>query len=272
MSHFSVIVIGPNVDAQLGPYHEFESTGRDDQYVQSIDVTEDRRREYASETVTRLRDATGALYSPSDPRFYRDPTVEELSKIGLIAGTGWGHGMSWASRDWSDGRGYRAKIRFTPAGFTEVTVPIREVMTFTEFCIDWHGDTQLDGDTPPDLTDRHKYGHVRVDSSGEVLEVIDRTNPHHKWDWYTVGGRWAGAFHTASGRVDSCRWGDVLSPSDVRAPFAIVKDGQWFQRGEMGWWGAVRNETDSCEWDAHVRDILAGLFPDDTVTIVDCHT
>lgn len=39
MSHFSVMVIGPNVEAQLAPYHEFECTGKSDQYVQNVDET-----------------------------------------------------------------------------------------------------------------------------------------------------------------------------------------------------------------------------------------
>lgn len=34
MSHFTVLVIGPNYEEQLAPYHEFECTGCDDEYVQ----------------------------------------------------------------------------------------------------------------------------------------------------------------------------------------------------------------------------------------------
>jgi hypothetical protein len=32
MSHFTVMVIGNDVDEQLAPFHEFECTGQDDQY------------------------------------------------------------------------------------------------------------------------------------------------------------------------------------------------------------------------------------------------
>jgi hypothetical protein len=34
MSHFTVMVIGDNVDEQMAPYHEFECTGDDNEYVQ----------------------------------------------------------------------------------------------------------------------------------------------------------------------------------------------------------------------------------------------
>lgn len=52
MSHFSVLVVGDNVEVQLAPYHEFECTGRDDQYVQEIDETEEARAEYATDIMT----------------------------------------------------------------------------------------------------------------------------------------------------------------------------------------------------------------------------
>jgi hypothetical protein len=51
MSHFVVLVIGDNVEQQLAPYHEFECTGRDDQYVVDIDITEEVRNEYLNDTV-----------------------------------------------------------------------------------------------------------------------------------------------------------------------------------------------------------------------------
>jgi len=43
MSHFAVLVVGENVDEQLAPYHEFESTGENDQYVVDVDKTEEAR-------------------------------------------------------------------------------------------------------------------------------------------------------------------------------------------------------------------------------------
>lgn len=39
MSHFTVLVIGNNPEELLAPYHEFECTGIDDQYVQDVDIT-----------------------------------------------------------------------------------------------------------------------------------------------------------------------------------------------------------------------------------------
>ena len=53
--------------------------------------------------------------------------------------------------------------------------------------------------------------------------------------------------------------------------FAIVKDGEWFERGEMGWWGVVTNESDRSEWCAKYNELLNGLSDDTLLTLVDCH-
>jgi hypothetical protein len=45
MSHFVVLVIGEDPTAQLAPFHEFECTGQDDQFVQTLDRTEEVRKD-----------------------------------------------------------------------------------------------------------------------------------------------------------------------------------------------------------------------------------
>lgn len=44
MSHFSVMVIGNDFDAQLQPFHEYECTGVEDQYVVWVDHTDEVRQ------------------------------------------------------------------------------------------------------------------------------------------------------------------------------------------------------------------------------------
>lgn len=39
MSHFTVMVIGENPEEQLAPFHEYECTGRDDEFVIDVDCT-----------------------------------------------------------------------------------------------------------------------------------------------------------------------------------------------------------------------------------------
>jgi hypothetical protein len=77
-------------------------------------------------------------------------------------------------------------------------------------------------------------------------------------------------------------WGvDLKTPKDefvekcmsknIIMTFAVVKDGKWYERGEMGFWAVVTNEKESDVWETEFVKLIEGL-PDDTLlTVVDCH-
>jgi hypothetical protein len=53
--------------------------------------------------------------------------------------------------------------------------------------------------------------------------------------------------------------------------YAIVKDGEWYQKGEMGWFGMSNDEMTQEVWDNKVTEMFNEL-PDDTlISIIDCH-
>ena len=54
---------------------------------------------------------------------------------------------------------------------------------------------------PLKLGEDHKYGYCIVDSAGEVLRIIDRTNPSARWDWHVIGGRYGNFLRLKPGRV-----------------------------------------------------------------------
>lgn len=383
MSHFAVMVIGPNVEQQLAPFHEFECTGTVDQYVQTIDKLEELRAEYESSTRTMMRGPAGELVAAYDDMFYREPTSEESKVVGM--GSGFGSGISWRSADWGDGKGYRAKVKFKPEGWEEVELPFKEIMTLVEFIkYQQHDDFPIlqEGDVP-DLEDGDgcKWGWARVNAAGEVIEYTRRTNPNAEWDWWVLGGRYSGflklkegagviaekgrkglmgsCMNDGAGWVDSVvkgaidfegmrandgnkaadRWDKANAakvaaglPSDAtwdtwetvreRHPgnieaarkeyhaqpamkvvsealdnpfrgvddllvsreqfiqqardralvtYAMIKDGQWYAKGDMGWWGMSTDDMTQDEWNRKVNEMIDGL-PDDTqITIVDCH-
>lgn len=173
------------------------------------------------------------------------------------------------------------------------------------------------------------------------------SNPNSKWDWFSVGGRWAGFFKLKAGasgvqghhrakdfarisgetiedlpadRVDQARKGDIdwegmkadaiesalkswavyeeaLSKGEVKegdgywkfgvekddtkesfvkrhssqCTLAVLLNGEWYERGSMGWWGIVSDEKPQDEWQEQFDKLLSSL-PDDTqLTVVDCH-
>ena len=53
--------------------------------------------------------------------------------------------------------------------------------------------------------------------------------------------------------------------------FAVLKDGKWYEKGEMGWWGCVSNEKDVDEWNDQFDKLISEL-PDETLlSLYDCH-
>lgn len=62
-----------------------------------------------------------------------------------------------------------------------------------------------------------------------------------------------------------------LAREGAMAPFALVKDGQWYERGKMGWWATVSDEKDKEQWYAEFAKLIDGLPPETWLSIVDCH-
>lgn len=123
-------------------------------------------------------------------------------------------------------------------------------------------------------------------------EVYSESNPESKWDWYQIGGRWAGAWALnaiivppppnltqkswATGAVDGSRV-DVARVQDIdhasiEPAFALVDlEGAWHERGEMGWFAMVSNEKDADVWRAQYMAAVAALPTDTWLINVDCH-
>jgi hypothetical protein len=53
--------------------------------------------------------------------------------------------------------------------------------------------------------------------------------------------------------------------------FAVVKDGKWYEKGEMGWWGMASNEKDDDTWNSMFSKMIDELPEDTLLTVVDCH-
>lgn len=316
MSHFTVMVITdqkPTADMlvkTLQPWHEFECTGCNDEYIQEIETP-----------LSELR---------AD---YEEHKEEGQSFLDFV--------HTWTGK------------------------PI--VNTLTE---------------EPDIEDENeRWGWIELGEHGAIERVINRTNPNTKWDWWKVGGRWAGFFKAKSNAespergepglmgsmrslegVDMVRKGDIDieamekeaeekgtlwdeirsavgdlddfvswketlkkylgdfdaartafhkqramrafkewrdSGDDERkrkfmfieledfqvtreryieicrkssiVPFAFIKEGKWVERGQMLMFGTVANESDKGTWADKVYDMIMSL-PDDTwLTIIDCH-
>ena len=79
MSHFTVLVIGPDYQKQLAPYHEYECTGVDDEYVIDVDITDEVVEQFAKpQKVIVLAD--GRVFDRYDEQFYTAEASDDLRR------------------------------------------------------------------------------------------------------------------------------------------------------------------------------------------------
>lgn len=310
----------------LQPWHEFECTGEDDQYVVNIDKTEEAFAAYDKATVHWLKASDGTLHNPFDENGNWKPEFSQ-----------------------EDPGGLDRRKKFVPPGYEEVELPASEMQSAAEWISEYYGW----GIVGTSDVERLKYGVINVDGKGDTVSCFDRTNPNKKWDWWTVGGRFSNRLGPGCNQtqkhnvpIDFLRssaeakelvtydevqkvragrsvktWAEVRSAlppgafvtDEIRdsywhqpviqeiqakirklwdgpdeylvsrdlfrlrvrnralACFAIVKDGKWYQRGEMGWWGAVHDEKDEDAWHAEFNKMYDELPSDVWLTVVDCH-
>ena len=129
-----------------------------------------------------------------------------------------------------------------------------------------------------------------LDENGGILSSY---NPHSKWDWYSIGGRWSGSVlnttqvvHHPAKEVtptwtqeawDENKGGtDYLRKRDLdvcHGTFAFLDaDGEWHERGRMGWFGMVTDEKATPdEWDVQLKDLIEKVDDDDWLVVVDVH-
>ncbi|MGQ1609276.1 hypothetical protein ACT438_18815 (plasmid) [Acinetobacter baumannii] len=230
MSHFSVAVITAKKPTHellkyvLQPFHEYECTGIDDEYVQNLSQLGQIRDSYECASRTRMKcQETGELRHCHDKKFLRSPTEHERV---LIEEQTTGKVPFWSSSHDVEIDGVKVqvvreeknsdewKIRdFT--GWDQVEIKAKDLMSFLEYAKDYtcspvvspgyvEQERKKNGGK---YCSSHKWGWIEYSQEkDEVIDIVRRTNPNATWDWWETGGRWRQMLLTKKGKtVDSCR-------------------------------------------------------------------
>ena len=115
----------------------------------------------------------------------------------------------------------------------------------------------------------------------EDENLVTTYNPNSKWDWYSMGGRWdnyiylkekddeGNAIQVNQAYFDEIDWEYMI---EHKTPFCFVDlDGEWNERGEMGWWACVNNEKPESDWNQMFREYIQSIDENCLVTAVDFH-
>lgn len=315
MSHFLVMVIGDDPETQLAPFHEFECTGQDDQYVQDIDETEGSKEDYEKLLKTRQERKEKAVVAGSAEEeeeemtylyyvteycgrtlvpFGESPDLEKKHKYGYALVDEQGNVTKVVNRtnpnakwDWySLGGRYSGRLAVKEGAEGKEGEPGV-----------FDNQTGIDQARKGDIDFESMREEERQDAC-DAYDRFARATKGHPWpeSWKNVLERYgverideARAFYRNQPMVkamNETREFTLSSPDDYGqdrdqyvkkrvesrgVPFAFIKDGQWHERGEMGWWAVVTNEMDKKTWVGEFWKMFNAL-PDDTlISMYDCH-
>lgn len=89
------------------------------------------------------------------------------------------------------------------------------------------------------------------------------SNPNAKYDWYSEGGRWSGYLTNKEGKTTNCELLTEVDWDKTDTPFCFVNDnGEWIERGQMGWFAMVANEKKKETWEEEFKSYVQSLLND----------
>jgi hypothetical protein len=307
MSHFSVMVITPTKPSEddlaniLQPWHEYECTDIEDEYVVEVDVTNDVKGGMEEELKNGMTLAEaaeqwtggyvreGRAYKKTNPnkkwdwwqlggRFsgllaanYDPNTDPKNIETCFICG---GTGVREVGKNGCNGCNGTGKSTKWPTNWKVVGAQCRR------------GELELEA-----LRNYREAGELReYDKWQRIIDgrelpdwetLVEKNNKDYTKAREEFGNHpvikelYEKGWHSFSYPLEDLQLAREQISENARADavctYALVKDGQWFQRGEMGWWGMSRDEMDRNEWRTKVAVLLDEMDTDHWISIVDCH-
>lgn len=281
MSHFTVLILGGNVDEQLAPYDENE---RVEEYSNGPVSEEDLERMY--NYYKEKKDFVGTL----------EECLEQYSED-------WNEG--WRKDEngvWQDYTTYNPKSKWDWyqtggrwAGFFKLKEGATGISGDGSLVC---GNQAEEGTADVLLKKDIDFEGMMNDAGKKASEYYDKIigiigNLPEVESWESIRERFeniddARDFYHNQERVKALKeanehWADpedfqisredYIENARLRSfvPYAVVKDGEWFQKGEMGWWGMSSNEMSQSDWNKKVSEMIMACDDETEFTLVDCH-
>lgn len=266
MSHFAVLVVGDDVEKQLAPFQENNMGNCPREFLEFNDTEDELREEYETGSAEYVIMPDGTRKHPWDDAFRVTGTV-----------------------------GLGSDTHRVPEHLEKRLVPYNEVFsTLEEYATEWCGYKQRDPDkgrfgyweNPNKKWDWWQlggrwsgtlllmYGAKADQSRVDEVDFLgmahrDRAAAERNWE-EAIGMDIAERYFCFGIKKDETR-DAFIKRKAAFSTFAVLKDGKWYERGEMGWWACVSNEMSDDEWHEKFGELVRGLPGDTLISIVDCH-
>lgn len=262
MSHFSVLVTKTNhtdVETQLAPFDENLDVPEYVKYTREQLIANERKE------FEEYRDSTYA-------EFLRDPEAYKVAHAKNIRHLHYVEYEFPNQFQWGDDEFYQKAIRgYEPEELT----PLGGVYSKRNPKSQW--DWWTVGGRWSGYLHTETGSHVDVYASNRIdWDSMKQDNTRKAEQWWSE-------YEEKSARGESCHpyFEYGIEKDDTRetyiarrssiSTFAVVHNGEWYEKGNMGWWGIAHNEKSLDDWETQFQKILAELSPEDEITIVDCH-
>jgi hypothetical protein len=268
MSHFSVLVIGPNIEEQLAPYQE---NNMGDCPKQFLAFQEDEDSDPDEETGKK-----GYWENPNAKWDYYRPGGRWAGFFKLKAGV----------EAAAPTPGYEASmgLQNQPESGTA------DVLLKGE--IDWAAMRDAAGEKAAKKYDLAMsiFGDLPQHVSWPQVRAEHEGKPDTAREIYWAQARckaWQEAGKSRRAEFDAVGFHPFYDDADqflvsreryvtsarnrAGTTFAVVKDGKWYERGKMGWWAYVSDEKDEETWVSMFAKLIDELPENTQLTVVDCH-
>lgn len=277
MSHFTVLVIGENPEKQLQPFHEYECTGIEDEYVKFVEAEEskyeldktfeDNKKDYSS-----FDDFMKNYYGYSEQEGKYGRKTNPNSKWDWYELGGRWTGFFKMKKGNHGGLG-KAGVFNNKAKLGYADSALKKQIDF-EFMIKEAGDKakvqyeEIDGflgKLPKNKTwDEIRDSNQNMDEAKCIYWEQKRCK-----EWENIPNT---GFDDSPDEYLISKDQYIKNAEDSAiCTFAIVKDGKWYERGKMGYWAFISDEKEKEEWNNEFMDIISELPDDALLSLYDCH-
>lgn len=300
MSHFCVLVIGDKVDDQLRPYHEFECTGVNDEYVQEIDNTEEARKDYEKHGDKEMSflDWVKDYYGSEVLAAGLNPDLEDTHKYWYVRLTAdgevdkvirrtnpnakwdwWVIGGRWTGflklRAGANGATGKPGVMTEPAKPRYADIAAKQDVDFDGMRNEAAADAAERYDRIRSVIDPHLEGFITWEKMRDEVHAGDIETARSAYHAQALMRALSNAhIHLWDGPDEFLMARDAYiqaARDNALSPYAIVRDGQWLARGKMGWFGFSDDHVDQEAWNREVYKLLESLPNETPLTVVDCH-